>query len=124
MATLFETAKATIDILMALSPTQFFVATDGDDADPGTEAEPLLTLGAAQTAVRAEIAANGMGDGIEVNLRGGTYERTTSLALTSLDSGESGNPVVWRSYPGEDALITGSQTLDPAWAHKYQHRVP
>lgn len=100
----------------AIPPTppsyRVFVATDGDDSGAGTEGDPIQTLEEAQTRVRAQIAGSGMGDGIEVMLRGGEYQQTAPLALTALDSGEAGKPVTWKSYPNETALVHGGESLD------------
>ena len=54
--------------------TNFYVAPDGDDSNPGTLEEPFASLEAAQQAVQAEKAANGMGEGITVILREGTWQ--------------------------------------------------
>ena len=94
----------------------FYVAPDGDDNNPGTLEFPLQSLEAARQKVRDHKAAFGLGiGGIAVILREGTWKRTESFKLRSMDSGEPGRPVVWRAYPGETVRIVGSETLDPAW---------
>ena len=37
---------------------EFYVAADGDDTNPGTEAQPFATVGKARDAVRSLIAAS------------------------------------------------------------------
>ncbi len=44
---------------------------------------------------------------ITVFLRGGTYQQSTGLTFGASDSGNVGNPVLWQSYPGERAVISG-----------------
>ena len=51
----------------------FWVATDGDDADDGSESAPWATLG---HALRSGVPAAG---GHEVVVRDGTYEGTTTV---------------------------------------------
>lgn len=82
----------------------FFVATTGNDSNPGTQASPFLTLGAAQTAMRASVSTKA------ATLRGGTYILTAPLALTSADNSET-----WQSYPGENAIISGGNVLTTGW---------
>jgi len=48
-----------------------FVATSGDDAAPGSEARPLKTLPAAQSAVRALLARDNK-QSVRVQIAGGT----------------------------------------------------
>ena len=94
----------------------YYVAPDGDDSNPGTLESPLQSLEAARQKVRDHKAAFGLETGgIAVILREGTWTRTESFKLISLDGGEPGRPVVWRAYPGETVRIVGSETLDPAW---------
>lgn len=88
-----------------LPQSTFFVATNGNDANPGTIASPFLTPGRAQTAVRAALAA-GVKDPV-VDFRGGIYPITSTLALTSADSAASGHTVTWQSHVGENAIFSG-----------------
>ena len=87
----------------------YFVATNGSDAAVGTLVAPFATLEKARDTLRAIAPVAG---GATVYLRGGTYYRTNTLALTSADSGISAaSPVVWRSYPGETATLIGGLPL-------------
>jgi hypothetical protein len=87
----------------------FFVAPDGDDANPGTLAQPLRTVARARDLVRAKNAA--MTGDITVYLRGGTYSLTSTLIFTDADSGTGGFFVKYLAYPGERPLITGGQPI-------------
>lgn len=69
----------------------FYVATTGNDANPGTQAQPFATFSAANTAVSA---------GQTIEVAGGTY--TTVL---NPKSGTSGNPITWRARAGETVTI-------------------
>ncbi len=89
--------------LGAAHAAEFYVAPDGDDAQPGTKRRPFATLGRAREAVRAlERRA-----GATVTVRGGVYRLAEAFKLGPADSGEAGAPVVWQAYRGERPLLTG-----------------
>ncbi|MBN1342765.1 MAG: right-handed parallel beta-helix repeat-containing protein [Phycisphaerae bacterium] len=87
--------------------TEFWVSPDGDDASPGTQSAPFLTLERARDAIRALGKARREGE-IVVYLRGGTYPLTQAFALDPNDSGLNGHKVTYRAAPGERPVITGS----------------
>jgi uncharacterized protein YjdB len=88
---------------------ELYVAPNGSDANPGTLAAPFRTLAKAQAAVR-ELNGSMTGDLI-VNLRGGTYTLQEPLHFTPSDSGRNGHFVQYRSYPGEQAVLSGGRTV-------------
>ncbi len=71
----------------------FYVATTGNDSNPGTPAAPWRTVQHAADTVRA---------GGTVNVRGGVYEELVTIRA-------SGNAtdgyITFRSYPGETAIL-------------------
>jgi hypothetical protein len=72
----------------------FYVAPDGDDGNPGTQARPWLTVNKAAAAARA---------GDVVLIRGGIYKLEVPVLVLN-----SGTPQAWitfKSYPGEKAVI-------------------
>lgn len=88
----------------SMMAVEFHVAPSGSDSAAGTAAAPWCTLGHA-----ASVAAAGD----TVFLRAGTY--TERVVFTR--SGTSGAPIVFRSHPGETAVLDGSSlTLAPGWA--------
>ncbi|WP_250306447.1 right-handed parallel beta-helix repeat-containing protein [Streptomyces sp. A 4/2] len=91
----------------------FFVATDGKDSNPGTQAAPFATLEKARDAVRAwRGAARGRATApVTVFLRGGTYRRTQSFTLDARDSGTPGGPVTYAAYNGEQVRLVGGVDL-------------
>jgi hypothetical protein len=95
--------------------TEFAVSPTGSDMAPGTLAQPFATFERAQMAVRSALAASAPSGGIVVWIRGGLYERSTTLSLGAADSGKAGSPVVWRGYPGEVARLIGGHRLNAAW---------
>jgi len=86
-----------------------FVATTGNDSNPGTLTSPLLTPVAAQTLERSRLAA-GVSN-VTVNFRGGTYAISSTLTFTAADSPATGNEVTWQSYPGENAVFDAGTTV-------------
>ncbi|TSB45757.1 right-handed parallel beta-helix repeat-containing protein [Alkalicoccobacillus porphyridii] len=76
-----------------------YVATDGDDKNPGTIEEPLLSL---------EAAAEKATAGTIVNIREGTYYEP----LIIQHSGTETEPVQFQAYQDEEVHISGAQLED------------
>ncbi len=90
-----------------------YVSTSGYDTNPGTKAWPKATLLGAMEAVRDYQQANGLpAGGLNVYFRGGKYFINSKALFSSADSGEPGKPVIYRSYPGEQARFIGGIELD------------
>jgi len=70
----------------------YHVATDGDDGNPGDVSKPLRTVGKAASLARA---------GDTILLRGGVYREAVLLRF----SGVEGQPIVLKSFPGEQPVI-------------------
>jgi hypothetical protein len=80
----------------------YYVATTGNDNNPGTAASPFKTIQkAADIAVAGDI----------VYVRGGTYNEMVTF---SLHSGTSSSPIQVMAYPGESPVIDGGTTLPSA----------
>ena len=92
------------------------VATDGDDANPGTTDQPFATLERAREEVRQRKVKSGTpAVGITVEVRGGTYQLSQPFALTVADSGASNAPVVYRSRTGSEVRLVGGRVVT-GWA--------
>ena len=90
---------------------ELYVSPGGSDGNPGTKNKPFATIKRAQEEVR-KIKANGMPKGgISVYLRSGKYYITESITFGKADSGTEFAPVVYRSYPGEEASIIGGRRI-------------
>ncbi len=107
-------------MLPALLPTAasavvddaIYIAPAGDDGAAGTIDAPLATLEAARDLIRERKDAGSLAaDGTTVYLREGSYQRSASFTLGSDDSGTADATIVYRSYPGETATLTGGQSL-------------
>ncbi|NLO73519.1 MAG: right-handed parallel beta-helix repeat-containing protein [candidate division WS1 bacterium] len=96
-----------------LSPAEVYVSSNGNDANPGTEARPLATLEGARDALRALKAQAGLPPGgVTVWLQGGIYHRTESFSLSEQDSGTAEAPIVYRACPGEEPRLVGGVEIN------------
>ena len=79
-------------VASAAEPVRFYVATDGDDTEDGSEQFPLRTFQAARQAVINYKQENGMPEGgIEVIFREGTYSLGTGgYEIPAAAGGEDG----------------------------------
>jgi hypothetical protein len=85
------------------STGDFYVATSGNDANPGTIIAPFRTI---QKAVNSATA------GSVILVRGGTYNQR--VTFTSANSGLAGRYVTLAEYRGENAILDGRNiTLPP-----------
>ncbi|MBI3867449.1 MAG: PDZ domain-containing protein [Verrucomicrobia bacterium] len=105
---------------------EWHVATDGNDADPGTKEKPFATLQRAQQSARQ---SSGAGKAVRVILRGGTYYLPETLMFTSIDSGSKDAPVAYQAFEGEAPVISGGVRLTnlnwgPFKKGIYQARLP
>src|SRR6201997_1585854 len=73
--------------------SSFYVATTGNNSNPGTQAEPWRTIQHAADTARA---------GTTVNVRGGVYEELVSI---NASGNASDGFITFRSYPGETAIL-------------------
>ncbi len=78
-----------------------WVATDGDDAGPGTRDQPWATL---------QHAADAVGPGATVIVREGVYEQRVDVGV----SGAPGRPITFAAAPGERVVLDGSSLEVPA----------
>jgi hypothetical protein len=93
---------------------EFFVAPHGKDGATGLRDAPFATLERARDAVRQARPAGG-NRRMVVTVRGGTYYLPDTLVLGPEDSGTATAPVVWRSAPGEEAVLSGGRPITTRW---------
>ncbi len=102
--------------LLALSgatdAADFFVAVDGSDADPGTQARPFATLARAHEALREKIAA-GLSADVQVCVEGGTYRITEPIVLGPEDGGTQQYSVTYAAAAGATPTISGGRVIGP-----------
>ena len=97
----------------SLSAADFYVAPNGDDTHPGTEAEPFASLRQARDAVRAARAdrPHGGNETIVVEIAGGRYPLRQPVTFGPDDSGASKHPVIYRAAKGETPVFTGGRRI-------------
>ena len=94
--------------LSAILPAaDFYVSPKGSDRNPGTQRKPFATLERARDAARSTKHEST----ITVWLKGGTYTRSSTFALSAEDSGTVSAPIVYRAVPGETARIFGGKVI-------------
>ena len=79
----------------------YYIASTGNDSNPGTLSQPWRTIYKASNMVRA---------GDSVYLRGGTYQESN----TFYPSGTQTAPITVAGYPGEVAIIDGNSYQVPS----------
>lgn len=93
-----------------LAQAGYYVSPAGNDRNTGTREKPFKTIGKAQQAVRAALAA-GPKEDITVWLGGGTYWLTESLQFGPEDSGPEGFEVRYQAVAGEKPVISGGKQI-------------
>jgi hypothetical protein len=91
---------------------QIYVATTGNDSNPGTTALPLKTITAAQAKVRAHPERGTVP--ITVNVAAGMYYVGQTIVFTSADSGTQAAPVTYRGA-GTATLSGGVPLTNLTW---------
>ena len=86
----------------------YFVATNGTDANPGTEAQPLATI---------QAGVNKLQPGDTLLVRGGTYRET----VTFPKSGTPEKPITLKPFANEKVVISGCDILT-GWTREEGNR--
>jgi hypothetical protein len=79
----------------------YFVAVDGSDSGDGTVDAPWATL---------QKAADSIGPGSTVYVRGGVYRQTVAVRVSG---SSSGGFIIFRDYPGEHPVLDGADMSVP-----------
>jgi hypothetical protein len=87
-----------------------YVSTSGNDAHPGTQAQPLKTLTGAQEAVRKSLREEKQ-QPVQVLLRAGTYRLEQPLRWGPEDAGSETQSVTWRAHGEERVVISGGREI-------------
>ncbi|MBI5092878.1 MAG: right-handed parallel beta-helix repeat-containing protein [Candidatus Hydrogenedentes bacterium] len=88
---------------------RLYVATDGSDANPGTQEKPFATIQRAVDAIATTAKNSGLPNGgVSVSVRGGVYRLQHGITVSRAASGAEGKPVVFGAAEGADVRINGS----------------
>ena len=106
-----------IIIMLALVSTaviaaDLYVAPNGNDTNPGTQAKPFATLERARDEVRSSKNSSAAG-GVTVWIQPGTYVRSQTLEFTSADSGTEKAPVIYRAGAGGEVRLHAGRMVKP-----------
>lgn len=113
-AIVFVIASCCVQPIVA---AEVHVAPNGAADASGSAERPLADLEQARDVIRDwKKSGKPMPDGVMVWVHGGDYVRQQSFTLATEDSGTSGAPVVYRSWPGETPRLLGGKRVEPsAW---------
>ncbi|MEE4310770.1 MAG: right-handed parallel beta-helix repeat-containing protein, partial [candidate division KSB1 bacterium] len=75
---------------------QIYIATDGDDAHPGTKAQPYASF---------EKAINVVTPGDTIYVRGGVYSLTNTITISAAKSGSENQRMILTAYQDEIPLL-------------------
>jgi parallel beta-helix repeat protein len=91
------------------SVVNFFVAQNGNDANPGTQDKPFASINKARIAVRE---SKHVDKDIVVYIRGGRYYLDKPIVFDEFDSAKEGLKITYRAYPGEKPVVVGGKPLN------------
>ncbi len=128
-----------ISVLLIISPLNQYVyatcgnaadklviyvsSSDGSDLSDGSLSAPMRTLEGARNKAIKECRVNNF-SAIDIVLREGVYERNKTFCLDKTGGGTDTCPVTYRGYAGENAVISGSISLDSSVVQKvYDRRI-
>lgn len=86
-----------------------YVSIAGRDRGAGSSSDPVRTLAEAQALVRR--LTRRVAGPITVSVAGGVFRLARPLFFGPADSGTGGHDVIWRSAPGQTAVLSGSRRL-------------
>jgi hypothetical protein len=96
-------------LLRSATAAEFWVAPDGNDANPGTPVQPLASIAAAQHQARElrRLAKADTNEPVRLILRGGVYQLDSPLFFRPEDSGTETSPTLVEAAPNEQPVISG-----------------
>lgn len=89
----------------------YYVATTGNDSNPGTKAQPFASLEKAKEAVRDL----GKTKDIVVEIADGFYPVDKTINFTSADSGNDKCTITYKAADGANPVISGGKEITGAW---------
>jgi hypothetical protein len=97
-------------LAFAADGADFYVAPNGNDANPGTDAAPFATVAKARDAVRQMVKA-GLDHDISVQIRGGVFPQTETLVFGPDDSGTQQHSITYAAAPGDRVVLSGGRAI-------------
>ena len=96
-------------LTLLASAAEVWVAPDGNDANPGTQAQPFASIAAAQRQAREFRRLNKVNtnEPVRIILRGGVYQPDHPLFFRPEDSGTETSPTLIEAATNESPVISG-----------------
>ncbi len=123
----FFTLTLAVIFSLSLSARDFFVATNGNDQNPGTKNQPLASLNGARDLIRQLSSLGKLNEEVRVIVSNGMYFMTEPLLLTDQDSGTETFPVIYRAEDAANPVFIGGipiknweKVTDNVWRAKVQ----
>ena len=98
-------------LVQAALATDFHVAPNGNDANPGTQAKPFATLERARDAIRELKQAGPLKEPVTVRLGGGTYPLAQEVRFGPEDSGTAACPITYTAAGPEPVVLDGGRRI-------------
>ena len=89
----------------------FHVSSKGDDQNPGTKEEPLLSLTGARNSIRKYKKDHQITEPVIVIVGGGFYEMKEPLVLQPEDGGTAEYPVIYKAAEGIKPIFSGGKRI-------------
>lgn len=94
--------------------SEIYVSTNGNDSNPGTIDQPLLTAEGTRNKIRELKKTGEIGEnGAVVYFREGIYPFSETFTLEEEDSGTAQAPITYRAYKEEDVQFIGGININP-----------
>ena len=90
------------NLKLGISGSEYYVALNGSDANPGTKDKPFKTI---------QHCADLMEAGDICLVRAGTYREI----VRPKNGGRKGDPIRYAAYPGEKVVLSGTEPVSNDW---------
>ena len=91
--------------------TELYVAPNGHDANPGSQAKPFATLERARDAIRELKKTGPLREPVTVRLGGGTYALAREMRFGPEDSGTAACPITYMAAGPEPVVLDGGRRI-------------
>jgi hypothetical protein len=100
--------------ILSATAAEFWVAPDGNDANPGTPVKPLASIAGAQRQARELRRLNqpDTNEPVRIILRGGVYQLDNPLFFRPEDSGTETSPTIIEAATNEQPVISGGVLIE------------
>lgn len=102
---------AIILVTCVAGAADLYVAPNGSDANPGTEAKPFATLDRARNAIRDFKKSGPLTAPVTVRLAGGSYQLTSEVRFGPEDSGTAECPITYTATGPEAVVLDGGRRI-------------